>query len=361
MKKKMAVYHYSWLPLSETFIHRQVLGLNRDFDVRLLTDSIVNERAFAGADPILVPGEKFLGRLLFARDRFFRAQLAGCSLFHVNFGHIAVEMQRHARNSGLPMTVFFHGVDASSLLRNQAYCESLKNSIFAAYIVCSHDMATRLRPYLPQGAKVFVSYCGIRLDLIPYRRRTCVPEGALFLQVSRLSSKKGVDISLKAFRNYLDEVDSRARFVIAGDGPLMDSLKALAHTLGLDGQVFFTGALPYAEVIKLLGEADVFLHPSVTDKAGDMEGIPNTIAEAMAAGLPVIATRHSGIPELIEDAKSGILVAENDAEELFAAMSVLRRAEVGTLSQRARERVDRMFNYEQTTSDLAGYLRDIVR
>jgi glycosyltransferase involved in cell wall biosynthesis len=108
--------------------------------------------------------------------------------------------------------------------------------------------------------------------------------------------------------------------MIAGEGPLLTGLQRLARELKIDNRVQFTGFISQEQLRELLYRSHIFLHPSETGSDGNQEGVPNSMLEAMASGLPVFATRHGGIPEVIENGVSGVLVAERDAEGLSRAL-----------------------------------------
>ncbi|TIU75982.1 MAG: colanic acid biosynthesis glycosyltransferase WcaL, partial [Mesorhizobium sp.] len=105
-------------------------------------------------------------------------------------------------------------------------------------------------------------------------------------------------------------------YSVIGAGELLEQLKRLAAELGIAGRVDFLGPRPHAEVKQRLRDAHVFVLPSVSAHNGDLEGIPVALMEAMAAGLTVVSTYHSGIPELIEDGKTGFLAPERDVAAL---------------------------------------------
>jgi colanic acid/amylovoran biosynthesis glycosyltransferase len=360
VKKRITVYQYRYLPLSQTFIYRQLKGLSRFYELGLITHCVENREEFPGFDPLVIPPNTLRSRLTRRDDMFFDRYLASSSLFHVNFGNIAIRFQRYARKAGIPMTAYFLGVDASEFLKNPIYRYRLRRSKFAAVFVNSEDMKRRLLPFLPAGMKCLVVYCGIPLEMFSFKSRSSVHAGATFLQVSRLESKKGVDISLKAFSRYIKEADPHAKLIIAGDGPLRTDLQLLASKLGLDDHVIFTGYVGYKKYIELLQSSDVFLHPSVTSATGDMEGIPNTICEAMACGLPVISTRHSGIPEVIEDGVSGYLAEERDVEGLYERMVLLSKTDIASVSMKGRAVIEMKFDHDKTTALLAEYMDRII-
>ncbi len=122
------------------------------------------------------------------------------------------------------------------------------------------------------------------------------------------------------------------------------------------------GFKPSHEVKAMLDGADLFLLPSVTGVDGDMEGIPVALMEAMAVGIPVISTLHSGIPELIDAEKSGWLVPENDAHALADKLQAFAEIDEQTLRPmltRAREKVETEFNQQRIYRELAGLLQTL--
>src|SRR5205085_583146 len=132
------------------------------------------------------------------------------------------------------------------------------------------------------------------------------------------------------------KVFPRSRFTIAGEGPLLTQLHQVTRQLGVADKVSFTGFLRQEELRELYYASHMFLHPSQTGTDGNQEGVPNSMLEAMATGLPVFATYHGGIPEAIDNGVSGVLVHEQDevglARQLIAAaadpirLSALARA-----------------------------------
>ena len=111
--------------------------------------------------------------------------------------------------------------------------------------------------------------------------------------------------------------------MVVGDGPLRSELEGLVRDCGVADRVRFTGSLPRTRVAELLASSDVFVAPSVTAADGDIEGIPVSIMEAMAVGLPVVSTRHSAIGELVAHDVSGFLAAEHDVPALTRALAIL--------------------------------------
>jgi colanic acid/amylovoran biosynthesis glycosyltransferase len=146
-----------------------------------------------------------------------------------------------------------------------------------------------------------------------------------FLQACRLIPKKGLTTCLKAFAIFYRN-NPGAELMIAGKGPLQPALEALAMQLGISDRVHFTGFLSQENLLKLYHSCHIFLHPSEMPADENQEGIPNSILEAMATGMPVLATKHGGIPEAVESGRCGALVEERDHEALAAEMTKVTRS-----------------------------------
>jgi colanic acid/amylovoran biosynthesis glycosyltransferase len=211
--------------------------------------------------------------------------------------------------------------------------------------------------------RVMVHRTGIDLRRWPYRERPPSPAGRLrMVSVGRLVEKKGVEYALRALRLLLDRgLDVQYR--ILGDGPLRDRLTALVGQLGLDRHVTLHGRNRQERVRVDLEHSDVLVAASVTAADGDEEGIPNVLKEAMASGMPVVGSRHAGIPELVEDGVSGLLVPERDERGLADALQRLagepgRRAAMG---RAGRAKVEREYDIHSLNDRLAGLLEHLIR
>lgn len=220
--------------------------------------------------------------------------------------------------------VVFHGYDLTSEVRRRSTVRAYRHVVAVAddLLPVSERLAGRLQELGADPAKVTV----LRTGVDPNRFRPVSqprPDGRIIaLSVARLTEKKGIDVALRAVSMAATEVD--LEYLVVGDGELRAELEALAAELGL-GSVRFLGPRSHADVRALLARADVLLAPSVTAASGDEEGVPVAIMEAMACEVPVVSTRHAGIPELIEHGRNGILVAERDASALAAAVVELAK------------------------------------
>ena len=151
-----------------------------------------------------------------------------------------------------------------------------------------------------------------------------------------------------------------AKLAIIGDGPLRGALERQAQ--GLGDRVCFLGTLPSDEVADWMRRASVLAAPSLTASDGDAEGLPNVVVEAAASGLPVVGTRHSGIPEAVEDGVTGFLVSEGDAGALAARLADLLASESLRRDMRgaARRLAERKFNRRMLTERLESIYDEVA-
>jgi glycosyltransferase involved in cell wall biosynthesis len=207
------------------------------------------------------------------------------------------------------------------------------------------------------AAKLHVVHCGV--DLSVFRPRPVPPASGQFtiVCVASLQDYKGHAYLIEACA----ELRARGvafRCLLIGDGQERRRIEAQIARLGLADAVALLGRQPRPRVNELLGMADVLALPSITTHYGKKEGIPVALMEALAVGLPVVATAISGVPELIDDGRSGLLVPERDSAAL--AQAILRLHGDPELRRRlgaaGREKVLREFDLRQTTAQLAALL-----
>ena len=178
----------------------------------------------------------------------------------------------------------------------------------AAFVVGISEFNRRfLHEHVGAGLDVPIVHYGIDPTRFAFRVRP-ENEPPTIACVARLLPYKGHSVLLRALAGAEPPL-AGARLELVGDGPMRDELEREAVRLGIGGRVWFHGSVAEPEVAAVLAEADVFALPSIIAPDGDMEGIPNALIEAMAAGLPAISTYQSGVPELIEDGRTGFLGA----------------------------------------------------
>jgi len=197
----------------------------------------------------------------------------------------------------------------------------------AKFIVC---ISTFHRDFFKKlGARdeqLHIAYCGIDPSHFVLKHRTRTPGEPLQIRAAgRLVEKKGFEYLLRACA-LLKGRGVSFRCVIGGGGPLLGRLKELAESLGLRDDVEFTGAdITQEDLPNFMYGGDVFCLPCVWASDNDVDGLPQMLMEAMACGLPAISTRLVGIPDLVIDGKTGLLVDPNNVEQLADAIQRLDR------------------------------------
>src|SRR3954454_19533642 len=243
-------------------------------------------------------------------------------LLHIYFGHIAVHLLPLIRAWPKPSVVSFHGADVMVDLDKPGYRAATQQMLEAVRLVLvrSESLGRALINLGCAAGKIRLQHTGIPVDEIPFRPREWPETGAWkFVQACRLIAKKGLRVSLRAFAKFAARHPA-STFTVAGEGPLRNELGQLAAGLGVADRVFFPGFISQTQLRELFYQSHIFLHPSEMGGDGNQEGVPNSMLEAMASGLPVFATKHGGIPEAIEEGVSGVLVDERDEEALASAL-----------------------------------------
>ena len=336
----VASYCATFLKPEMLHIYRQITSLKRCRPIVIAQKREQADRyPFESIHIVAKPSTHFLRRFLFrqVRDKpwqISRAELRAlldiltktdARLLHIYFGHIAVHLLPLIRAWNKPSIVSFHGADVMVDMNKPAYRAATKQMLEAVKLVLVRSESLR-RAVIHLGCdekKIEVQRTGIPLDEFPFRERSFPPRGRggewRFAQAGRLIEKKGLPVSLRAFASFLHRYPN-ATLTIAGEGPLLDDLQKLARELKIDNRVSFTGFISQAELRDIFFASHIFLHPSETGPDGNQEGIPNSMLEAMASGLPVFATQHGGIPEAIENGVTGVLVPEHDHKALSRAL-----------------------------------------
>ena len=233
---------------------------------------------------------------------------------------VGVLFPHACEEAGVALYVHAHGVDASKLVRKRRWVRHYK-ALFprcAGIIVPSRFLADKLALIGCPAEKLHVSPNGID----PTRFRPTARLPFRVIAVGRLVEKKAPHLTIRAFAEVARRFPE-ARLDMIGDGPLMDRCRALVEEHGLATRVRLHGAQPSNVVARFMAEASLFVQHSVVAPNGDTEGMPVSIIEAMASALPVLSTRHSGIPEVVLEGETGLLVDEHDVSGMAEVMVTL--------------------------------------
>ena len=312
---RLAVFVPEMGARSETFIRRHVLDLLPQ--ETLAIGSSLRDHAghdWDAAGPLLATDGLVSPR---AAARWFA--FYGVEALLAEYLDCALEWMPIARECGVRFYVHAHGYDVSQSLCDPALRRAyLDYSAADAIITMSRVSRQRL---------VELGLPHERIHVVPYG--VDVPHGPLereaagtvrVLAVGRLVPKKAPTLVLEAFKLAVTEVP-QLRLDLVGDGPLAETVHSHRSRLGLEDRVVLHGALPNGAVRRLMQRADIFMqHSRRSPDTGDEEGLPVAILEAMAAALPVVATRHAGIPEAVEDTSTGYLVNEGDVSGMASRL-----------------------------------------
>jgi len=289
--------------------------------------------------------------------------------FDILFAHFGPNGLRAAwyRAAGLvtgSLVTVFHGYDMTEYLRSHSdgiYAPLWRNGDL--FLPISRFWQDRLEGLGCPAAKIRVHHVGIDCEHFSYSTRSLDPgEPAVLISVARLVEKKGIEYAIRAVGRVIAS-GANIRYRIIGDGPLSAALKQMVSEMRLDAHIEFLGVKTSDEVADELSRAHVLLAPSVTSSRGDMEGIPTVLMEAMAMGMPVISTWHSGIPELVQDGVSGKLVKERDEAALANAIGELI-ADAGhwaAMGAAGREKVLQEFDMRTLNTQLAHQFGALMR
>ncbi len=218
----------------------------------------------------------------------------------------------------------FHGYDITQFVKkygNNVYDHLFKRGDI--FLPISERWKNELVNMGCDEQKILVHRMGI--DVRKYsspERRIKNDRKINILSIARLVEKKGIQYGVRAVASLIKDYPA-LEYTIVGDGPLRNEIESVIKEFDLDKNVKLLGWKTQEEIVTLLMAADIFLAPSVTGSSGDQEGIPVVLMEAMAQGLPVVSTYHSGIPELVQDGVSGFLVPEKDVDALAERLTYM--------------------------------------
>jgi colanic acid/amylovoran biosynthesis glycosyltransferase len=340
------------LRYSETFIRQRIRDLPAE------TTHVYNWppwRADGSRWEKTLAGRAYYRALGLLRPRAYRRRIdaAYAEIFNrsrpdavlAEYGPTGVVVMGACRQLRLPLFVSFHGYDASrrdALERFGTEYPKLfrqASGIFAVSEVMRERLIEMGAPaerthYIPSGA-----------DCETFFGADPASSPPLVVAAGRFVEKKAPHLTLEAFARALRECPE-ARLRMIGEGPLLKRCRELSARLSVAHAVTFTGRLPHREVAAEMRRARLFAQHSVRAESGDSEGTPVSIQEAGATGLPVVSTRHAGIPEVVIEGETGMLVDEGDVEGMAGRMLQLLQnpAYAAALGEAGRRRVRAHFS-----------------
>ena len=275
---------------------------------------------------------------------------------HANVGSDVALLASHLGGAGWSWSFTMHGSTEFFDVREHRLPQKVE---LARFVVCvsSHGRSQLMTHVATEHwDKLRVVHCGVDVSLFDLAERRDGERALEILTVGRVVPVKGQSLLVESVAA-LRERGVEATLTIVGDGPELPALRALAAGLGVADRVRFEGAVGQDEIRGYYERADVFALPSFA------EGLPVVLIEAMATGLPVVASRITGVPELVEEGVSGLLVVPGDGADLTRALERLlrepaaRRREMG---RAGRAKVEAEFDLERTADHLLDLYRELI-
>lgn len=364
MRKTLAIFSPNKNAYSETFIqaHKKL-----PFNIKFY---------YGGSLPGALEGNENILKLSFS-ERIKRKLLKGFSfeekrlLFSLRqekvdcvlaeYGTTAADSLKVIQYLKLPLVVHFFGFDASvkNVLKKYSVQYKAVFDYASKVIVVSKKMHEALLDLGCNSTKLQITYCGPDSSFFSLN-----PDfnNQQFILVGRFVEKKAPYLSIAAFKNVLKEFPD-AKLIMVGDGSLLNICKNLVRAWNLGDNIRFTGILKLSEIKSLFQNSIAFVQHSISAEDGDSEGMPVAILDAQAAGLPVLSTYHAGIPDVVINNETGLLVKEFDVEGMTNSM--LRILKENSLAKKlgntGRKRVKEKFTMERHLGTIEQCIKNTMQ
>jgi glycosyltransferase involved in cell wall biosynthesis len=368
----VALFSTRFVPYSQTFIYDEVRAHER-YEIDVFCKERLNTERFPyNEERVYCPprwAKKIYENVAYWPSFDRQIQRGNYDLIHAHFGTTAVYALPYVWRHDLPFVVTFWGNDVGALIGSQRYEPTRWRYVaLAPKIMAASDLMLGVSEELCAWVRQFSG----RPDVVkPYRHgvdlskfhptsvERAVPE---VVMVGRFTEKKGHRYALRAISKAL-QAGCELHFSLIGSGELEGECRAYVREHGLEDHVTFHGVLSHDETADRLARADIALVPSVVARDHDREGSPTVVKEASASGVPVIGTYHAGIPETVDDGKTGFLVPERNVpaltDRLIALLSNddLREA----FGRAAREKMEREFDLFEQVGSLERHYDQVLR
>lgn len=356
--KKVLHYKTNFLNKSETFIHRLVQN-HRIYEPIALC---YRKRFFTeNLKTYEVPKHGFNAWINFAAFHcnlslpYYQKILTQekPNLIHSHFGYDAVKLIDLSKAQNIPLLVSFYGSDVSRLPAEFGWKRRYKKLAAVAnhFIAATEFMKSQLLDIGFPKEKISVVRFGLDLDEFEYQEKALAPKK--IMMVGRMVEKKGFEYAIQAVSN-LCKMGKEPELNIYGYGPLMDSLKQRTTYLQVNDCIHFHGYQPIEVIMDAHDQHTIMIVPSTTATDGDMEGLPNTILEAMAKGTLVVASRHAAIPEAIKDKETGFLFDEKDVNGLTKIVQKIidEEFDLNNIRRKARLAVEKDYGISRMVQEV---------
>lgn len=306
-------------------------------------------------------------KLKFSIKKFSNRELALYNSFKKNniqvviaeYGLTGNAILKVCQSLYIPLVVHFHGYDASIhevIKSNNNYSEVFK---YANYIVAvSRQMEKKLMELGCPREKLVYNVYGPKNEFLDIKPEFSILQ---FISVGRFVDKKAPYYTILAFKKVLEEFPE-AKLIMAGNGLLLNMCENLVKYHGLENSVEFVGIISPERYREYLEESLAFIQHSIIAENGDSEGTPVAILEASAAGLPVISTIHAGIPDVIKNKETGLLVEEHDVMGMSNNMIILLKdlSLAKKLGKSGKENIKNNFTLQRHIDVLDGLIEKCI-
>lgn len=275
------------------------------------------------------------------------------------YGPTGVAMHRVCRDLNIPLIVKFHGYDCS-VRETIAKYQTGYDHIFAqahALVCVSQSQRQALIAMGAPSEKLHVIPTGVDTDR--FKEATLEAVQPLFISVGRFVGKKAPEMLINCFAEVVRQIPE-ARLTMIGEGILHERCVRLAENLGISNAITFAGRVSHTDVRAAMQQARCFVQYSTTPPSGDQEGTPNSVLEASASGLPVIATRHAGIVDAVIHKSTGLLCHEGDVETMTEHMMHMAKQpqEAARFGKAGRQHMQNNYEMSDKLETLAALLKD---
>ncbi len=376
MNSSVAIFRFEMGLPSEAFIGEQAASLQRyqpSFWGRGMSGSPWGNFRHHACDRF---GSR-VGKLFAAWPSpvFFREieSLQKCALIHAHFGPDATFALPLAKRYSLPLVTTFHGYDVLTNRSRLAQLGGFRVKRFlkqedrlrregSRFIAVSRFVQNALIRLGYPESRIAQHYIGVDVERFVPSSETALGDRPYFLSVARHVEFKGIDTMLRAFAKVVKRFPE-ARLLQVGTGPLFEFNKTLSAELGLESNVEFVGRQPHQRVRELMAGALAFCGPSQTASDGGGEALGIVFCEASASGIPVVSTLHGGIPEVVANGETGLLVREADPDALGDAMiSILADDSLRlSLGRAGRLRMETLFDIRKQGPALESIYDEVLR
>lgn len=362
--RRAAVFNTNYLPYSQTFVYEQLVNHQR-YAAEVFCWRTENLEWFP-FDHVHRANAAY-GVTRYSPAFFRRFREGQFSIAHAHFATGAIYALPYVQRFKLPFVVTFHGYDVPLFWNRQRFQPEFWPFWFHSKDVlqemtlglcASTDLKELLMTHGVPEDKLRVHRLGI--DLTRFTPKATHADGPLRICViGRFVEKKGIEYAIRAYASHASE---DVLLDIIGDGPLAGDLEALVARLGLDRFVSFLGVLPRDEVAKHLSACDILLAPSVVTRTGDRESGLIVAKEAAACGLPVIASMHGGLPDIVDEGSTGFLVPERDVSRLSERLGELiaDRALRERMGVAARLKMEREYDVRERITHLESLYDEAI-